>query len=299
MKFKALSQLCLFYAMLTWVSGLSGATYSQQMTSIGLTGCSSSSSSYSGHSGMSFDPIGVTSSLNDRTNSKTGYRGQMYEVTGLSFASTVEEAAEETSFPLAGRAVLDDGSFIDLQSDHVQWSVVSGPILEVSLFGVVRTSAVASDMSATLEAVWHGCHAFHSITVLDVIPDNYGSYAGDGISDSWQLNYFGLNNLSALPLEDPDGDGQANRFEFIAGLDPTDSSSFFRVRASVGSGPPELIFHPVVPGKIYTIQFRVSLLAGDWVELLNFTSIDQGAERTVVDDSAGSATTRFYRVEIE
>jgi hypothetical protein len=67
----------------------------------------------------------------------------------------------------------------------------------------------------------------------------------------------------------------------------------------VGSGSAGLIFYPVVPDKIYTIQFRESLLVGDWVELPNVTSSDLGAERTVVDVSAVSAVTRFYRVEIE
>ncbi len=299
MKFKVFSQLCYLTSLLTCVNGLSGAVYSQKMTSLGEAGSSGSSSVYSNYSAVCCSPAGVVSSLSDRTHAKTGCMGQVYEVTELSFASTSNEAAEESTLQLAGRALLDDGSVMDLQPDHVQWRVVSGPILNVSLFAVVTTSTVASDMSATFEAVWHGHHALHPITVLDVIPDNYGLYAGDGISDRWQSDYFGLNNSSALPLGDPDGDGQTNRFEFIAGLDPTDPLSFFRLRVSVGSGSADLTFYPVVPDKTYTVQFQESLLIGEWVELRNLTSSDKGVERTVVDDSAGPAASRFYRVEIE
>jgi hypothetical protein len=39
--------------------------------------------------------------------------------------------------------------------------------------------------------------------------------------------YFGVGNLDAAPGIDVDGDEQDNLFEFIAGVIPTDPTSFF------------------------------------------------------------------------
>ena len=277
------------YAVFLFVtSWLNAGVYNQLFSSFGTAGERASSAAYSNQSGLTSGAVGGFSASGD-SHLKAGYFGQVYEVSELLIEGDSESVKEASALQLRGRVILDDGSAMVLQSEHVRWRVVSGPIQEVSLFGVATTSVVASDMSATVGAVWHGYDAFHPITVLDVIPDHYGSYAGDGISDASQSNYFGLNNSSALPLGDLDGDGQTNRFEFIAGLDPTDPLSFFRVRVSVGSGSADLTFHPVVPDKTYTVQFRESLLTGEWVELRNLTSRDRGAERTVVDNSAGPA----------
>ena len=47
--------------------------------------------------------------------------------------------------------------------------------------------------------------------MLDTIADNFGTYAGDGLGDDWQVQYFGLSNPNAAPLLDPDFDGHNNR----------------------------------------------------------------------------------------
>ncbi len=52
-----------------------------------------------------------------------------------------------------------------------------------------------------------------------------GFYAWDTLPDSWQRYYFGENNPEGLQLVDPDGDGQNNAMECLAGTDPTDDSS--------------------------------------------------------------------------
>ena len=66
--------------------------------------------------------------------------------------------------------------------------------------------------------------------MIDSNPDNHGSYAGDGIPDSWQAQYFELNNPNAAPNKDVDGTGQNNLFKYVAGLDPTNPTSVFRLK---------------------------------------------------------------------
>ncbi|HVM49145.1 MAG TPA: PKD domain-containing protein, partial [Candidatus Acidoferrum sp.] len=47
---------------------------------------------------------------------------------------------------------------------------------------------------------------------------------------SWQVQYFGsTTNPAAAPTADPDADGMSNAAEYLAGTDPTDPASVFRI----------------------------------------------------------------------
>jgi len=63
--------------------------------------------------------------------------------------------------------------------------------------------------------------------VINVGNDDFGSYAGDGLDDAWQVSYFGSDNPNAAPGADPDGDFMSNRGEYIAGTIPTNATSHF------------------------------------------------------------------------
>jgi hypothetical protein len=138
------------------------------------------------------------------------------------------------------------------------------------------------------------------LTVLDSIPDNFGSYAGDNLADDWQFGHFGLDNPLAAPNLDPDGDGQNNAFEEIAGLVPTDPLSRFLITISPVPGQAtqkRVVFDPVVAGRSYTVKTSPDLAAASWTTLAGSTSSDNGSQRTVTDTSA-SETKKFYTVEI-
>ena len=126
------------------------------------------------------------------------------------------------------------------------------------------------------------------------------SYAGDGLDDAWQNQYFGLNNPLAAPAADPDGDGQNNAFEFTAGLIPTDPQSRFVLTLAPVPGQPaqkKVIFTPRLTDRTYTVTFKTDLTAATWVPLPGGIITDNGQQRTVTDPAATGAK-KFYHIEI-
>lgn len=153
---------------------------------------------------------------------------------------------------------------------------------------------------ATVQGDHAGASGALELTVLDSIPDNFGSYAGDGLGDDWQVLYFGLDNTNAAPLLDPDGDGQNNCFEFTAGLIPTDPLSRFSLKIFPVPGEPEqkeLVFDPIVDGRIYTVLTSLDLSPGSWNPLIGGIVENDGDHRGVTDPAAVE-TKKFYTVEI-
>jgi len=94
---------------------------------------------------------------------------------------------------------------------------------------------------------------------------------------------------------DSDGDGYVDHEELIAGTQPTNSGSYFRVDSVLqASGVPAFMFN-AVSGRVYTIETRDNLLAlPDWAPATVYTSL--------VDFSLtalpGVTTSRFARVQV-
>jgi hypothetical protein len=232
---------------------------------------------------------------------RNGYAGQLYDVTALvlNSASVTNSVNETATLQLAGFQQLDDASFIAIDASTINWSVVSGPITGVSVAGLATAGAVYQDTPATVQGVFNGFTGQLNLTVLDSIPDNFGTYAGDGLPDDWQVQYFGQDNPLAAPTADADGTGQNNLFKFTAGLNPTDGSRFTITIAPVDGQPGQknIIFNPVVAGRTYTVTARIDLSVGSWGSINASAPSDNGNQRTITDLSAGG-TAKFYHVEV-
>ena len=230
---------------------------------------------------------------------KTGYIGQLYDVSGLIVNSATPSVDEAGTLQLAAWQLLDDATFLATDPGAVTWGIVSGPVTGVSATGLATAGLVFQTTSATVSGTFGGFTGSLNFTVLDSIPDNFGAYAGDGIGDDWQVQYFGQNNPLAAPARDPDGDGQNNLFEFAAGLVPTDPASVFQMRLAPVAGQParkRIIFSPRLAGRAYVVESRLTL--GDaWQPLTSTSQSDNGTERTVTDLNATGAK-KFYHVEI-
>jgi len=123
--------------------------------------------------------------------------------------------------------------------------------------------------------------------------------------EQWKFDYLG--DANAPDAGDPDGDGQSNLFEYVAGTIPTDAASRFALKISpvpdpsnpgqALTGQQNLIFSPRFADRAYAVTFMNELSAEPWLLMSGTTTTDDGQQRTVTDLNA-SASQKFYRVEI-
>ena len=230
---------------------------------------------------------------------KSGYIGQLYDISGLVVNGASPSVNETATLQLAAWQLLDDASLLAAPATSVTWSVTSGPISGISAAGLATAGVVYQNTPASVQGSLGGFNGIYNITVLDTIPDNFGAYAGDGSDDAWQVQYFGLNNPNAAPNVDADGTGQTNLFKYIAGLNPLDGSRFTLAIAAVDGQPAQkdLIFSPIVAGRTYTVKAKSDLLGATWDPVAASPPTDNGAQRTVTD-TAASGPNKFYHIEI-
>jgi len=229
-----------------------------------------------------------------------GFAGQLTEVTGLSVTGTPTQLNEGATSQLSGAATMDDDTVTDLSGSDINWSVPSWPLASISASGVASAAVVYANTSASVNGVYLDVPGSNSVLVLNTDLDNYGIYDSDGIADSWQIQFFGFDNPDAAPSADVTGTGQNNLFKYIAGLDPTNVASVFRLRILPVAGQPnqkQLMFNPRWDDRVYTPLFRTNLLSGTWMTLTDTNVTDNGAERTVTDTNAID-NARFYRIQI-
>ena len=281
----------------------SSANYSISAETIDAAGAPAQSANYS-LKGSAVGEFGTTVAIANSSAyiDKPGFVGQLYDVVSLSVTAPPSNNLNETaSRQLVAAPLADDNTTLAaLDPSTVTWSIVTGPITSISSAGVATAGTVYQDTPATVGGAANSLSGQLTLSILNVTSDDFGPYAGDGIDDSWQVQYFGQNNPNAFPNADPDGDGQNNLFEFTAGLVPTDPTS--RFVESIGSHPNtagsfDIVFGPVVAGRTYTVQFKTDLAAAIWNSLTGTTQSDNGTTRTVTDPNA-TGPKKFYRVQI-
>jgi hypothetical protein len=274
------------------------ANYSISTDSGDAGGKYATSTSYT-HDGSVGGITGVSTLAAPAGTAKHGYLGQLSEVTALQLTASPTTVNETSTCQLSGVELFDDLTTISVPATNISWSVVSGPLTDINSSGLVTAGTVYQSTTATALGSYAGVTATLALTVLDSIPDNFGSYAADGVADDWQIQYFGQNNPLAAPSLDPDGDGQDNLFEFTAGLVPTNPLSHFVVSIAAVPGQAtqkQVVFEPIVVGRGYTVQTSSDLSTASWITLAGSSS-DNGSQRTVTDTSATGGK-KFYKVEI-
>lgn len=132
--------------------------------------------------------------------------------------------------------------------------------------------------------------------IADLVSDT------DGIPDWWRLAYFdhatGLAADKSRAGDDPDGDGASNLQEFLAGTNPLDSNSVFKITSFLPAGTNFQVAWPTRTSKVYQLQEKdLSNGAAVWTNLgLSVTGIDNIVTQAI---TGGVGNIQFFRVRAQ
>jgi PKD repeat protein len=121
---------------------------------------------------------------------------------------------------------------------------------------------------------------------------------------SWQIQYFGsTTNPAAAGNVDPDGDGQNNLAEFLAGSDPTNSASALRITSITTQGTDVLVSWTMGAGKTNALQVTSGDPGGGYAtngfaDIFAVTNTVGTTTNYLDVGGAVSVPARYYRVRL-
>ncbi|WOO43177.1 hypothetical protein [Rubellicoccus peritrichatus] len=199
---------------LTAASLVSSSFYSGSLNSLSLTELQSSVAPL-----ISFSNVGVQ-------ELRSGYIAQRYDAAFVNIdvvGAGLAEVPETGSVQLEAHTINQDGTFYEV-TDQANWTETSPAIANLSA-GLLQADVVGLDTIAPVSVTWFGKTASRDLTVLNTIADNFSTapynFAGDGIPDDWQLQYYPAGSTNADPMALSIDGRRENYFYYFFDLDPT------------------------------------------------------------------------------
>jgi subtilisin family serine protease len=120
----------------------------------------------------------------------------------------------------------------------------------------------------------------------------------NGLPDWWELQYFG-HLTGTAPNADPDHDGMNNLAEWIAGTNPTNSASVFRLTLVSATNANNIVVSwPSVAGRNYWLIRSTNLPTG-FNSVVSSNIAATAPTNTLTDTTVLTGNSRYYRVGVQ
>jgi hypothetical protein len=162
---------------------------------------------------------------------------------------------------------------------------------------------VVDDEAQTVTQTWvHRTGANTYVDTSSVLSYTYTVPELDPFA-AWQTQYFNCTVCpQAAAAADPDGDGMSNTNEFLAGTDPTNSASAFRITSIASTGNDVLVTWTMGSGKTNALQATTGDADGGYSNNFNDLFVVTNTVGTTTNYlDAGAATnfpSRYYRIRL-
>jgi hypothetical protein len=134
---------------------------------------------------------------------------------------------------------------------------------------------------------------------LDLVSDQLAQDTdADGMPDAWEVAHgFNASDPSDA-AQDADNDGKTNLEEYLAGTDPRDAGSVFRITSISLQGNDASVSWTAVGGHNYLLEAAPNLTSGLFSSISPLISMPTGAMTHFVHTNGGTAPERLYRLRL-
>jgi len=161
-----------------------------------------------------------------------------------------------------------------------------------------------------------GTSDFGTLSQWSSIEGSFGNGAGGTILDLHRVAASGVTTVGSFSISsagvvhftnvvptasgvDTDGDGFTDDYETLAGTNPNDATSFFRLQSVTPAGDGIHVSYAAIAARTYTVEYSQTLAGGSWITVDTYVSTG-AASHTFLDTDAvrRSRPTGFYRVKV-
>lgn len=284
-----------------WIAGLLAAGLAGAATialqTVDAGGAPASSANYAADQSLG-GAVGISSAAAPESVARHGYVGQLADAAAFAVVPEADEVDEGDSQQLDGVATLDDDTVLAVAGDEVNWDAPAFPLADVSTAGVATATNVYEDTLAVATGTYSGVAGDGSFLVRNVGTDDFDTYAGDGLPDDWQVEYFGVGSSDAGPTNNVDEDLYDNAGEWIADTDPTDGDSYFQIAAVSNRSATAEVWFESSTQRVYSLECTTNLAVPDWQPVAGQTDLaGSGTMRSLVETNP--AGPHHYRVGVQ
>lgn len=240
---------------------------------------------------------------------RQGGNSMIYYAAGFAVASDAatinEQGASDTSSTrtqLRGNVVYDDASLSALDGSQVAWTTpaTGSALASISASGLAQAATVYQGTSASFSGSYGGINATSSLTVLNVLPDNFGAWAGDTFDDAWEI----AQGMGGAVNPNATNNGVPNWQLYAMGYNPALPAPAVLALSTATNGYLAVTYtrNPYATGYVFTPQESGNLSVGftNMVNPNSVTNASGGVETIVTRGSVpiNATNKQFLRVKV-